>query len=144
MADPASVALKHLERLLSREPMLRDVISEALPSLGSDGRFVPSVDVYERADRHVVLVDLPGVAREDVRVRLEGAKLVVEGERRASPPADARPRTLERGVGKFRRDFLLPVDVDGDGVTARLEEGVLHVEVPRTHAKGRVVDVEVG
>ena len=43
-------------------------------------------------------------------------------------------QTTERGVGRFRREFLLPSVVDGDKVTARLADGVLRIEVPRIGA----------
>ncbi len=142
MSTPSDVALSHLKKLLSRDPMLRDLMADALPSISRGPGFTPDVDVHETQGAHVVQCDLPGVARADVRVRLEGARLVIEGERKASPPAEARTRSLERGVGTFRREFLLPPDVDAEGVSASLEDGVLLVTVPRVGGGAR--DIPIG
>lgn len=142
MPHPSDVALSRLKKVLSREPMLRDILADTLPSLGPVGSFQPDVDVFDAAGTHVLLVDLPGVPKDRVRVRLEGARLVVEGER-PGPDVKGATRSQERAYGRFRREFLLPTDVQADGVKAHLEEGVLRVEVPRSAAAdGRDVPIE--
>lgn len=141
MPHPSDVALSRLKKVLSREPMLRDILSDTLPGLGAVGPYQPEVDVFDAEGRHVILVDLPGVAKDAVKVRLEGARLVIEGERKP-PRVKGALRTHERGHGPFRREFLLPTDVQADGVVAKLEEGVLRVEVPRSGGDGRDVPVE--
>lgn len=142
MSNPSDVALSHLKKLLSRDPMLRDLMADALPSVSHGPGFNPDVDVFETADAHVLHCDLPGIPREAVRIRLEGARLVIEGDRATSQPDGSRPRSLERGHGAFRREFLLPTDVDAEGVTASLEDGVLTVTVPRVGGGAR--DIPIG
>jgi len=142
MSNPSDVALSHLKKLLSRDPMLRDLMAEALPTITRGPGFSPDVDVFETDGAHLLHVDLPGVDKADVRVRLEGARLVVEGERRKVEPEGAAARSLERGFGTFRREFLLPPDVDGEGVKASLDDGVLTVSVPR--AGGGARDIPIG
>jgi HSP20 family molecular chaperone IbpA len=127
----ADVALGHLKKVLARDPMLRDVLAGAIPGLGDGASFVPSTDVVEAGGVHVLLLDVPGVPRDRIRVRLEGARLVIEGERPAPRVEGGVLRTSERAHGPFKREFLLPPDVDGDGVRASLDDGVLRVEVPR-------------
>ena len=143
MANPADVALKKIERVLSRDPMLRDVLAQTLPRSRRSGAFSPSVDVLEQPDRYLVMFDLPGVAKDAVTVRLEGTKLIVEGTRALGHPSGARVRAAERSSGGFRREFLLPHLVRGERVTARLADGVLTVEVPRVESQ-QVVDIDVG
>lgn len=142
MSNPSDVALSHLKKLLSRDPMLRDLMANALPSASQGPGFHPDVDVFENPKAHILQCDLPGVVREDVRIRLEGARLVIEGERRSAQPEGSRPRAVERGHGTFRREFLLPTDVDAEGVKASLEEGVLTVTVPRVGGGAR--DIPIG
>lgn len=142
MSNPSDVALSHLKKLLSRDPMLRDLMAEALPTITRGAGFSPDVDVFEADGAHILHCDLPGVAKADVRVRLEGARLVIEGERRRHEPEGSSARSLERGFGTFRREFLLPPDVDGEGVKASLDEGVLTVTVPR--AGGGARDIPIG
>ncbi len=132
MSSTSDVALGHLRRLLARDPMLRDLLADALPGLGTPGPgVVPAVDVLELSDRHVLLLDLPGVRASQVKVRVEGTRLVVEGTKPAHRPEEARVRSHEREAGAFHRDFLLPPDADVDALRAHLEDGLLRVEVPR-------------
>jgi HSP20 family protein len=143
MANPADVALKKIEKVLSRDPMLRDVLSQTLPRSRRSGAFSPAVDVLEQPDKYTVLLDLPGVVKDGVTVRLEGTKLVVEGTRPLGHPSGTRVRAGERSSGAFRREFLLPHLVRGERVTARLADGVLTVEIPRVESQ-QVVDIDVG
>lgn len=143
MANPADVALKKIERVLSRDPMLRDVLSQTLPRSRRSGPFSPNVDVLEQPDRYTVVVDLPGVPKDGVTVRLEGTKLVVEGSRPLGHPEGARIKAGERSHGAFRREFLLPHLVRGERVTARLTDGVLTIEIPRVESQ-HVVDIDIG
>lgn len=142
MPHPSDVALSRLKKALSREPMLRDILADTLPGLGPIGPFQPEVDVIETSDAHVLLVDLPGVPRDKVHVRLEGARLVVEGERPRHGIA-GQVRNNERGYGSFRREFLLPTDLDPEGIAAQLDDGVLTVQVPRKGGGGRI-DIPIG
>jgi HSP20 family protein len=111
--------------------MLRDVARDVLPGLGRGDGWIPDADVIALDGRHLVILDLPGVPRDAVRVRLEGARLVVQGERAAVHHEGGAVRSGERPYGPFKREFLLPPDVDGAGVTASLDDGVLRVIVPR-------------
>lgn len=145
MPHPHDIALSHLKKLIARDPMLRDVIAETLPNLsGMVGPFSPDVDVFETDDAHIVLVDLPGVTKSSVKVRLEGARLVLEGERPAPTLEGARSRNTERAYGAFKREFLMPTDVEASGVTASLDDGVLTVTVPRVRkGTGPALDIPV-
>jgi HSP20 family protein len=49
-------------------------------STGGDGTWIPSADVVETDDAYVIEIELPGVRREDVDVKLNGNELVVTGE----------------------------------------------------------------
>ncbi len=137
-------ALRHFERLLAKDPVLRDALAAALPRGAGGARFVPDVEVLDCGDHFLVRMDLPGVARASVRVRLDGGRIQVSGARAIDRPDGARVRTNERAEGSFEREFLLPADVDGAGVRARLVDGVLSVTVPRrAGARARDVDVDV-
>jgi HSP20 family protein len=143
MSSTADAALKKIEKVLSRDPVLRDVLTFTLPRPGAGGRFTPDIDVVELERSFVILVDVPGVPRESISVELDGTKLVVEGTKPARHPEGGHVKVGERGTGPFRREFLLPCLVDGNAVTARLADGVLRIEVPRAQAH-QSVKVEVG
>ena len=100
-----------------------------LPSLFGEG-FAPLADVEETDDAFVVELDLAGVKKDDVDIELSGRRLVVSGERKERERIGIlRKRT--RTVGQFRYEVVLPADLDEEGVSAALDEGVLSIRVPK-------------
>lgn len=142
MSDLSQMALKQLQNLLANDPLLKDVMAGSLPTARRSGPWRPDVDVLEFADRFVVIVDLPGVSRDAIEVELLGNQLVLRGRRAVHRPEGAQLTADERPSGAFERRFKLPIDAAGEQVTAKLDEGVLTVTVPRLEqAQGVKVDI---
>jgi len=142
--DPADMAMKQLEKLIGRDPLIRDILNPSLPAPRSPGTFRPAVDVWETDDGWRVVMDVPGVERDSLRVRLEGHRLVVTG-RRGSEGLPGRIQVQEREVGSFRKEFLLPFQVRGDAIQADIDAGVLRIELPRSGPQAeRVIEVKEG
>ena len=99
----------------------------------ASGAWVPAVDIYETADKDVVVkVDLPDMKREDIKVTFENDVLSIEGERlHTTTVARGEFHRAERGYGAFRRSFTLPATVDAAKVNAAYQDGVLTVTLPR-------------
>ncbi len=105
----------------------------------------PAVDVQEAADKIVVKADLPGIDRKDVEVSVEGATLVIRGEKKEEARVEDRDylRT-ERVHGSFARVLELPVEVDEAKVSAQYKDGVLEVTLPkREEVKSTARRVEI-
>ena len=132
MPDAAKLAFKNLERVLSRDPLLRDVLEQTIPKSRRGGHFSPNVDVIDNHDRYIVLIDVPGIPKEMLEIELEGTKLVVRGEKPSLHPEGGQVHSTERQSGAFKRVFLLPSQVLGDAVLADLTDGVLRIEVPKS------------
>ncbi|MGY1820792.1 Hsp20/alpha crystallin family protein [Geodermatophilus sp. SYSU D00079] len=98
--------------------------------LGDVDRWSPLADVEETDDAWSVEIDLPGVARDDVDIQLSERELTVSGEVREKERTGILRRRTRR-VGRFSYAVTLPGDVDPDGVTAQLTDGVLTVRVPK-------------
>jgi len=139
--DPADLAMKQIEKLIGRDPLLRDILNPSLPAPHAPGGFRPPVDVWETEDGWRVVMDVPGVDKADLHVRLEGHRLVVTG-RRAGESVRGRAQVQERDVGPFRREFLLPFQVRGDAIEADLDAGVLRIELPRSGPRA-ARDIEI-
>jgi len=107
------------------------------------GLWNPAVDLYETDDHFVIKAELPGVDKNDIKVDLKDRMLTLSGER--SHNNEVKEKNYyrkERTYGKFQRTFSLPADVDADGITAELKDGVLRVEVPKPeNQKARQVTV---
>jgi HSP20 family protein len=95
------------------------------------------VDWLETEDAHIFKADLPGLKKEDVKVTLEdGRILCVNGERSKEETKKGHTwHTVERVYGKFCRKFKLPDDANPEAVTAKVEDGVLTVTVPKIEPK---------
>ena len=93
----------------------------------------PPVDLRENEEGFVLTAELPGVRREDIRVRVERGLLILEGQRPMDKGArEADHLRIERSYGPFTRSFHLPAPIDESKVTARFERGVLEVFVPKS------------
>ncbi len=92
----------------------------------------PPVDVSYASDppRAIVTAELGGVRIEDIALQIEGRKLFLAGRRGAVPPAGEVYQQIEIERGSFRRLIELGADVDADRISARYENGMLHVELP--------------
>ena len=96
----------------------------------------PAVDVFEARDRLVVVIEVPGLAPESLRVVFRDRELVLAGERRARRPG---PGTtflcLERPHGRFERAIPLEGPVDVAHARATVAAGLLTVTLPRLHER---------
>jgi HSP20 family protein len=107
--------------------------------------FAAPCDIQEEAERFVVTLDVPGLSREALDVRVENQLLTVRGSREVQRDEKRGPLHLtERQSGSFTRSFTLPSSVDGEKVAAEYKEGVLTVWLPkRAEARPRQIEVKV-
>ena len=107
------------------------------------GRFyVPTTDVYETEDALTVVMEVPGVGREDVEIELKDEVLRVEGRIDSAKYGGLEPVYTEYGVGHWARSFSLSDTVDRERIGAQLEDGVLTLTLPNTaEAKPRRIAV---
>ncbi len=96
------------------------------------GEWCPPVDVYELRDRLVIVVEVPGLPPEALRVALRAGALVVSGERRGRRGGgEISFLCLERPHGRFQRSIPLDMPLDAAHARATLGGGLLTVTVPR-------------
>lgn len=108
------------------------------------GRWIPSVDIHEDADKFVLLVDIPGVNPSDVEISMENNVLTLKGKRAESVAEDKlNYHRIERIKGSFYRRFTLPDTADAEQVTAKSRHGVLEVVIGKKKAvQARKIAVE--
>lgn len=99
---------------------------------GMAAAWAPPVDVSETPDHLTFSVEVPGFKQDDLNIRLENGVLTIEGERKfEEQKKDKEYHRVERSYGRFYRSFALPVNVDAERVSANLQDGVLHIELPK-------------
>lgn len=110
------------------------------------GNFVPAVDVYEDAQKLVLKLEVPGIRKEDLDLRVEGRTLTVKGERKFENEEKEENFTrIERHFGSFVRSFTLPNSVDAESIEAQSVDGVLTISLgKKAEAKPRQIEVKVG
>lgn len=103
----------------------------------------PPVNVWEDENNVYAEAELPGMDLNSVEIYVtDGNQLTIRGQRPTFEEKGIWHRQ-ERGVGQFCRVLTLPVDVDPDHVDARLENGVLHLTLPKSEtAKPRRITVK--
>jgi HSP20 family protein len=106
--------------------------------------WLPAVDIRETGDALSLLVELPGLKREDVEITLENGVLTVKGERKFEKDVkEENYHRIERTYGAFARSFTLPRNVQPDKVKAGFEDGVLRIDLPKSEeAKPRRIDIK--
>lgn len=114
----------------------------------ADGSLHPEADVFDTTSAYIVHVSLPGAKKSDVSVDWDAGEssLCVTGM--ITRPGDEEMLRMlaldERKVGVFERKFRLgdgKGDVDVEGISAKMEDGVLRVEVPKTSVEEGFVEV---
>jgi HSP20 family protein len=132
-----------LESILDFERNLDGMFDRVLRPVPA-GMAVPRMDVAERGDETVVVLELPGVKKEDLSITVKDGFLTISGERK---PVETQEKNVmvrsEIPVGKFRRSIELPHPVELNGVTAELANGILRMVLPKSpEARPREIAVK--
>ncbi len=105
---------------------------------------LPPVDVTEDSGGITMLVDMPGVPRDALNLRIDGDQLEIEGAFALPVPQGMTASHVEVGLSRYRRSFTLSKELDADKVSADLNQGVLRVRIPKAaHAQPRKITVNV-
>jgi HSP20 family protein len=96
--------------------------------------FSPVVNLHQDADGFILEVEMPGVGKQGVEVTVEDGKLILGGHRTAAANDFGRPVYRERKMGEYRRVFDLDPSIDAARISARIEQGLLTVHLPKTEA----------
>ncbi len=107
------------------------------PASDSEGTRSPAIDVAESEQAYTVLLDVPGVTKDQVQVSIEGRRVTVQAQSQPAEEKKQGDRVLyrERAVSSYARSFTLPAEVDQAEAQARLEHGVLTLTLPKRAAR---------
>lgn len=124
-ADLANDVQRLLEDLARRRPDRRQLVV---------GECMPVVDVFETDKSVEIVVDLPGVAPEALRILFKSGVLLIVGEKERPDLSKRGPASfhlVERDFGRFARAVRINAAIDGAQARARLVNGELRVVLPR-------------
>ncbi len=103
----------------------------------------PRYWVNESSDAYTIHVALPGVRKEGLEINLNDDALTITGRRDRATPEGWKPLTRELRNDPYRLSVQLNVHVKEDNISAKLEDGILNLELPKAEeAKPRTITVE--
>ena len=109
------------------------------------GMWTPAVDIFETEEAVVVKAEIPGVERDQISVEIKDGILTLHGERKFEKEVkEENYHRIERAYGSFHRSFSLPSSVEQDKISAKFNQGVLEVTLPKKErAKPKQIKVDV-
>ena len=104
--------------------------SEQIQPVETVREFVtPGVNILETKDAYVLEAEMPGVNKDGLNISVEGNVLTLAGRRQPVPEANLLYR--ESGPSDYRRVFELDPSIETAKITARIEQGILSVTLPK-------------
>jgi HSP20 family protein len=105
-------------------------------------RFLPVTDIFETDQALTVILEMPGVDKDNVDVRVENNLLTIEGRVDFSKYQGLQPLYTEYNIGDYARSFQLASMINQEGITADLRDGVVTLVLPKAEkAKPRKIKV---
>ena len=133
-----------LQRMLSSMDALRDRINtmngeyyDRIPRYDTAWGFAdnwPKMNIYDTGEQIEAKVELPGFAKEDIHIKVQGNYLELSGSRKTACPEGYTIHRQERENPTFTRSMTLSVEVDSSKATASIKEGILHLILPKSIA----------
>lgn len=105
--------------------------------------YLPTADIYETKETLTVILEMPGVEKENMEVKVEDGVLTVQGQLDLSKYGGLQPLYTEYNVGHYARSFQLSSKIDENKIAAELKDGVLSLTLPKAEeAKPRTIQVK--
>jgi len=105
---------------------------------------LPQVDVFEDEKGITLFVDLPGVPKEQLHLKVEADRLLIEADIRLNAPEKMDIIYAEVLLARYRRVFSLSRELDSSKIDAHFEQGVLKLYIPKqTQAQPRKIEIKV-
>lgn len=130
------------------ETMFEDFFTPLAMGAGrrlEEGAGIPRLDLVETDQAYELQAEMPGVEKQDLKVAVDHQRVMIEGEcRKANERREGENVVYsERSARKFMRSFTLPSEVDDAAAQAKLENGVLHLTLPKKQGSAvRRIDIQ--
>ena len=92
----------------------------------------PPINVFQRGDDILAIVELPGIDKTDLQIQAKENSIRISGKKAIDHPEGVSLHRRERVFGEFDRTLSLPVQIDPDGIKAEYHDGILTLFLPRS------------
>lgn len=129
------------------ESMFEDMLSPLMPfgRAELDNLVMPRLHIAETDQAFDVEAELPGVQKDDVKITVENRRVTIEAEEMREAEEKDGQKTLysERSIRRYARTFTLPTEVDDEKAQAKLENGILRLNLPKKEtSQGKKLTVQ--
>jgi HSP20 family protein len=103
----------------------------------------PPINIFQKGDDFVAVVELPGVDKKDLQIEASENTVRIAGKKTIQYKEGASVHRRERVAGTFDRSFTVPIEISGDGIQAEYRDGVLALFIPRAESqKPRTIKIK--
>jgi HSP20 family protein len=95
----------------------------------------PPINVFQRGDDFVAIIELPGLDKDDLEIEAKENTIRISGKKNLKYEEAASVHRRERVSGMFDRTISVPIEIDPDGITAQYRDGVLALLIPRAESE---------
>ena len=104
--------------------------------------YMPTADIFETEGALIVVLEMPGVSKDNIDVNVENGLLTVEGRIDFTKYEGLRPVYSEYNVGPYRRSFRISSQIDQSKISAEMRDGVITLSLPKAEkAKPRRIEI---
>lgn len=136
MASKDITVRKHPLQKVSRLPVLPASRRRTLI-------WMPEIDIEDASGEYVLSAAVPGLQRQDLKVRVWARGVTITGERRYRSERGGLRRRAEQAYGRFERTLRLPLELKPEGAKAEYKDGLLKVRLPKAQeSKTKVVRID--
>ena len=108
--------------------------SDWLGASPSGGGSYPPLNIFRKGDDIIVLTEVPGIAKEDLRIQVKGKTIRIAGKKTINYGDKVGIHRRERLAGGFDRAVTVPVEIDPDRIKAECRDGILALILPRAES----------
>jgi len=122
------------EEIRRTQERLNQLFEDFMPmeEWGGGKVYTPAIDIKEEDDKLIVTTDLPGINKEDVQINLKEDMLEISAKTGKEKETEEEGYLRrERAYTQFYRAIRLPASVKEEGSTAKMENGVLKITLPK-------------
>jgi len=102
----------------------------------------PLVNIHEKEKEITVEAEMPGLAKENLSIQIEGEVLTFSGRQKEGVPEGYHALYRERFPSEYRRSFVLSSEIDREGIRALYENGVLNLTLPKVEkARPKIIKI---
>jgi len=104
---------------------------------------IPPINVFQQGDNLVAILELPGVAKNDLEIQAKDGSIRISGKKSINYPEGVSLHRRERRSGMFDRTLTVPMQINPDGIRAEFRDGVLALFIPRAESgKPRTIAIK--